>query len=45
MMSEQIPLVELTDGFPGTAILDNDDFQDDTLTGADTSHCTNVMFV
>ena len=36
---------ELADGFPGTAILDNDDFQDDTLTGADTSHRTNVMFV
>lgn len=26
-------------------ILDNDDFKDDTLTGADTSHRTNVMFV
>ena len=35
----------LADGFPGTGILDNDDFQDDTLTGADTSHRTNVMFV
>ena len=36
---------ELADGFPGTSIMDNDDFQDDTLTGADTSHRTNVMFV
>ena len=25
--------------------MDNDDFQDDTLTGAETSHRTNVMFV
>ena len=36
---------DLADGFPGTGILDNDDFQDDTLTGANTSHRTNVMFV
>ncbi len=36
---------ELADGFPGTGIMDNDDFQDDTLTGADTSHRTNVMFI
>lgn len=35
----------LADGFPGNCILDNDDFQDDTLTGADTSHRTNVMFI
>ena len=35
----------LADGFPWTGILDYDDFQDDTLTGADTSHRTNVMFV
>ena len=25
--------------------MDNDDFRDDTLTGAETSHRTNVMFV
>ena len=30
---------------PGVAVMDNDDFRDDTLTGADTSHRTNVMFV
>jgi len=30
---------------PGTAVMDNDDFKDDTLTGAGTSHRTNVMFV
>ena len=35
----------LADGFLGTGILDNDDFQDDTLTGADRFHRTNVMFV
>ena len=29
----------------GIGILDNDDFCEDTLTGADTSHRTNVMFV
>ena len=42
--NETCPL-ELADGFPGTGVLDNDDFKDDTLTGADTSHRTNVMFV
>ena len=30
---------------PGVAVMDNDDFKDDTLTGADKSHRTNVMFV
>ena len=30
---------------PGTVIMDNDDFKDDTLTGSNTSHRTNVMFV
>ena len=25
--------------------MDNDDFQNDTLTGAETSHRTNIMFV
>ena len=38
-------LREIADNFPGTAIVDNDDFQDDTLTGANTSHRTNVMLV
>ena len=36
---------ELIEGYPATGILANDDFQDDTLTGAETSHRTNVMFV
>jgi hypothetical protein len=36
---------ELAEGVPGTGILDHDDFRDDTLTGADTSHRTNVMFM
>ena len=36
---------EIASNVPGTAILDNDDFRDDTMTGADTSHRTNVMFV
>ena len=35
---------ELAEYLPGVAIMDNDDFQDDTLTGAETSHRTNVMF-
>lgn len=29
----------------GVIIVDNDDFQDDTLTGGNTSHRTNVMYV
>jgi len=37
--------VELAENIPGIGILDNDDFCEDTLTGADTSHRTNVMFV
>ena len=36
---------QLAEGFPGVAIMDNDDFQDDTLTGANTSHRTNVKFL
>ena len=38
---------ELAEYLPGVAIIDidNDDFQDNTLTGAETSHRTNVMFV
>ena len=36
---------QLAEGFPGIAIMDNDDFQDDTLTGANTSNRTNVMFL
>ncbi len=36
---------ELAVCIPGAAIMDNDDFKDDTLTGANSSHCTNVMFV
>ena len=36
---------QLAEGFPCVAIMGNDDFQDDTLTGANTSHRTNVMFL
>ena len=35
---------ELAIGKPGTAIIDNDDFKDDSLTG-ETSHRTNMMFI
>jgi hypothetical protein len=35
----------LAEGYPGTAIVDNDDFKDDDLTGETTSHRTNMMFV
>lgn len=38
-------LRELSNGKPGVAITDNDDFRDDTLTGAGTSHRTNLMWV
>jgi len=37
--------IELAVGQPAIAVVDNDDFNSDTLTGADQSHCTNVMFV
>ena len=36
---------QLLNGFPGTAIIDNDDFREDTLAGGVTSHRTNMMFV
>ena len=36
---------ELAEGIPGTGILYNNDFRDDTLTGADMSNHTDVMFV
>ena len=36
---------ELADGKPAIAIVDNDDFKMDTLTGAGQAHRTNVMFV
>ena len=37
---------ELADGFPAIAIVDNDDFKMDTLTGAGAkAHRTNVMYV
>ena len=36
---------ELAENYPAIAIMDNDDFKDDTLTGPDTSHRTNVIFV
>ena len=36
---------EIAYALPGTAVMDNDDFKDDTFMGANTSHGTNVMFV
>ena len=36
---------EIPYDLPGTAVMDNDDFKDDTLTRANTSHRTNVMLV
>ena len=36
---------EITEDKPGVIIVDNDDFHNDTLTGANTSHHTNVMYV
>ena len=36
---------ELADGKPAIAVVDNDDFKMDTLTGAGQAHRTNVMFV
>ena len=36
---------EIAYDLPGAAVMDNDNFKDDTLTGANTSHRTNVMFV
>ena len=36
---------EIAENTPGVIIVDNDDFQNDTLTGGDTSHRTNVMYV
>jgi len=36
---------EIAEGKPGVIIFDNNDFQNDILTGANTSHRTNVMYV
>ena len=36
---------ELAKGKPAIAIVDNDDFKSDTLTGAGQPHCTNVVFL
>ena len=36
---------EIAENTPGVIVVDNDDFQNDTLTGGDTSHRTNVMYV
>jgi len=36
---------EIAEGKPGVIIVDNDDFQNDTLTGGNTSRRTNVMYV
>lgn len=37
--------IEIMEDKPGVIIVDNDDFHNDTLTGANTSHRTNVMYV
>ena len=36
---------EIAEDKPGVIIVDNDDFQNDTLTCVNTSHRTNVMYV
>ena len=36
---------EIAESTPGVIVVDNDDFRNDTLTGGDTSHRTNVMYV
>ena len=36
---------EIAESEPGVVIVDNDDFRNDTLTGGNTSHRTNVMYV
>jgi hypothetical protein len=36
---------EIAEDKPGVIIVDNDDLQNDTLTGGNTSHRTNVMYV
>ncbi len=36
---------EITEDMPGVIIVDNDDFQNDTQTGGNISHRTNVMYV
>ena len=45
--SEKTPVCseELRYWYPGVAIIDNDDFREDTLTGGGTSHRTNMMFL
>ena len=41
----QVCRKELAYGYPGIAVIDNDDFREDTLTGGRTSHRTNMIFV
>lgn len=36
---------EIAENTPGVIVVDNDYFRNDTLTGGDTSHHTNVMYV
>jgi hypothetical protein len=36
---------EISEGEPSISIIDNDDFNNDTLTGGGTAHRTNVMFL
>ena len=42
---EKWPPFELAEGIAAIAIVDNDDFKSDTLTGSNQSHRTNVMFI
>lgn len=34
---------EIAEGKPCTVVMDNDDFREDSLTGSETSHYTNVI--
>ena len=36
---------EIKEGIPGIAIIDNDDFREDTLTGCGTTHTTNMVLL
>ena len=36
---------EIAENIPGVIVVDNDDFRNDALTGGDTSHRTNLMYV
>ena len=36
---------EIKSGLPGIAIIDNDDFREDTLSGGGTTHTTNMLLL